>query len=260
MKYIFAGDRDIAVSVLNHLMQQGYAPEALLVSGEGRASHAEELIALSGLRDELVFRGGNFKTPEAIALLQELQPDYIIGIHFPYIIRKDVLDIPKIGFLNLHPAYLPYNRGWHTPTWAILEGTPIGATLHFMSEELDAGDIIHQKQLDVLPNDTANSLYRRLKDLELDVFKEALPSILRLEPNRQAQDINLGTSHNRRDLFKPEVQKINLEEKYKAEQLLNKLRALTTNSLAEAAYFEENGKTYRVQVQITEEDNTEKQP
>ena len=256
MKYIFAGDRDIAVSVLNHLMQQGYEPAALLVSGEDRASHAEELITLSGLPQELIFRGGDFKTTEAIALFEELQPDYIIGIHFPYIIRKNVLDIPKIGFLNLHPAYLPYNRGWHTPTWAILEGTPIGATLHFMSEELDAGDIIHQKQLDVLPNDTANSLYRRLKDLELDVFKEALPSILKLKPTRQVQDLSLGTSHNRKDLFKPEIQKIFLDKEYKAEELLNRLRALTTNSLAEAAYFEVNGKKYRVQMQIIEEENT----
>ncbi|WP_242927530.1 methionyl-tRNA formyltransferase [Pontibacter vulgaris] len=258
MKYIFAGDRDIALSVLSYLMQQGYEPAALLVSGEDRASHAEELISLSRLPQELIFRGVDFKAPGAIALFEELQPDYIIGIHFPYIIRKEVLNIPKIGFLNLHPAYLPYNRGWHTPTWAILEGTPIGATLHFMSEELDAGDIIHQKQLDVLPNDTANSLYRRLKDLELDVFKEAFPSIIKLEPNGQVQNLSLGTSHNRKDLFKPEVQEINLEEEYKAGELLKKLRALTTNSLAEAAYFEKNGKKYRVQIQITEEKNIAK--
>ncbi|MBC5995064.1 formyltransferase family protein [Pontibacter cellulosilyticus] len=257
MKYVFAGDRDIAVNVLDYLIQQGHFPLALLVSGEERASHADELIALSGLPEELIYRGGDFKTTEAIASLLDLQPDYIIGIHFPYIIRKEVLEIPQVGFLNLHPAYLPFNRGWHTPTWAILDGTPIGATLHFMSEELDAGDIIHQSELRVLPNDTANSLYRRLKDLELSVFKEALPLILSLEPLRKVQDLSLGTSHNRKDLFKPEVQKIMLEEEYKAKDLLDKLRGLTTNSLAEAAYFEENGKKYRVQVQIIEEENTE---
>lgn len=253
MKYIFAGDRNIAVNVLQHLVSEGHRPSALMVSGDARSTHAEELIALSQLPDNLIFKGTDFK--DNIETIKELQPDYIIGIHFPYIIFKEVLEIPKVGFLNLHPAYLPYNRGWHTPSWAILEGTPIGATLHFMSEKLDAGDIVHQKQLNVLPNDTANSLYQRLKDLEFDVFKEVLPSIISLNPSRKPQDLTTGTSHNKKDLFKADVQMIDLDNEYNARGIINQLRALTTNSLDEASYFVEGGKKFRIQIQIFEENN-----
>ena len=127
----------------------------------------EELIALADLPDSHVLNHKNFKTDASVALLQSLDLDYIFGIHFPHIIPKQLLDIPKIGFLNLHPSYLPYNKGWHTPSWAIMENTPVGATLHYMSEALDEGDIIAQQRVAILPEDTANTLYARILDTEL---------------------------------------------------------------------------------------------
>lgn len=254
MKYVFAGDRDIAVHVLEFMMGEGHHPEALLVSGVDRASHAEELMKLSKLPENRIFVGKEFTEATNLEILKSIKPDYIIGIHFPYLISKEVLNIPIIGFLNLHPAYLPYNRGWHTPSWAIMDETPIGATLHFMAEALDAGDIIYQEELSPGPGDTANSLYKKLKALELEVFKKAWPQLKNLQPSRTPQELNAGTSYKRKDLFKPEVQELHLEEKYELEPLLRKLRGLTTNSVDEAAYFSKNGKRYKIQVSITEED------
>lgn len=89
------------------------------------------------------------------------KPDYIFCIHYHNIVPKDILEIPSKGCINLHPAYLPYNRGWHTPSWAILEGTPYGATMHYMTEELDKGDIIYQEQLPIASEDTAHTHYTR---------------------------------------------------------------------------------------------------
>ena len=159
-----------------------------------------------------------------------------------------MLDIPTEGTLNLHPAYLPYNRGWHTPSWAILEGTPIGATLHFMDAGIDTGDIVLQKQLDVSPADTANTLYVRLKRLELETFKEAWPAIRDRSYERIVQSSDAGTTHKREDLFCDEVQRLELPR-----ETLRKLRGLTTNDISESAYFEEDGRRYRIQVQIEEE-------
>jgi methionyl-tRNA formyltransferase len=70
--------------------------------------------------------------------------------------------------LNLHPV-LPYNKGWNTPSWAILDNTTYGATLHFMTEALDEGDIIHQKKLEIVFADTANTLYQKALELEKEV-------------------------------------------------------------------------------------------
>lgn len=250
-RFAFAGDRDIAVRVLDHLLGLGARPLALMVTEPGRASHADELVArCAHLDPSMIFRGREFREPRGMAALRELQLDLVVGVHFPYLVPPEVLEIPRTGVLNLHPAYLPYNRGWHTPSWAILEGTPVGATLHFMDAGVDTGDIVHQRELAVSPADTANTLYARLKELELQVFVEAWPGLAGGGFRRLPQPPDGGTAHKRADLLTPAVQRIDLEAPATAGELLRKLRALTTSHPGEAAYYEMNGMRYRVQVTI----------
>ena len=251
MKYIFAGDRDISVEILKFMMEGGYKPSALLVTEKSKASHADKLIKLSGLKPENIFEGKSFTQQDTIAKLRAIEAKYIIGIHFPYIIPQEVLDIPSTGFLNLHPAYLPYNKGWHTPSWAILDETPYGATLHFMSKELDKGDILHQKKIQVNPEDTANSLYQRVKELEIEVFKEAFPTLL--NNPRKVKQTDEGTMHVKKQLAA--IQKLHLNEMVTTGDLLKKLKALTTNEVKEAAYFEIDNKKYFIQVVVTPDNN-----
>ncbi len=253
-RFAFAGDRDIAVWVLKYILEQGQKPVCLLLSEVARASHARELRSLcSFLKEEDILTGKEFREPAGIRKLRELDLHYIVGIHFPYLVPSEVLSIPRIGFLNLHPAFLRYNRGWHTPSWAILEGTPAGATLHFMDSGVDTGDIIHQRALEVSEGDTADSLYKRLKELEVEVFKEAWPALMDQSFRRTAQKESEGTVHKRKDLFAEKVQRIDLDSSIKIRDLIRRLRALTTNQVEEAAYYEDNGKCFRVQLTITQQ-------
>lgn len=249
MRYAFAGDREISINILKFLISKGYIPAALFVSEPSKASHANELIQMAGLPEEYIFRGNEINQPGSLKKLAQLNLVYIISIHFPYIIPSSLLNIPLVGVLNLHPAYLPYNKGWHTPSWAIIEGDPYGATLHFMEEELDQGDIINQKILEVNPTDTANSLYQRALKLEEEVFYEAFEDILSLNPPRKKQ-IDKGSAHLKKDL--KAIQRIDLDKKYTGEEIINKLRGLTTNSISEAAYFEINNKRITLQVTLKE--------
>jgi methionyl-tRNA formyltransferase len=253
MKFVFAGDRDISVWVLEYLICKGHYPEILLLTEEGKATHDKELIVLANLSENNIFYGKAFQSLECLDKLRSFQPDYIIGIHFPYLISKEILDIPKYGFINLHPAFLPFNRGWHTPTWGILESTPIGATLHFMSEKLDEGDIIHQRELDINPFDTADSLYKRLKLLEFEVFKEALPTLITKQVKINSQSVSEGTQHKKKDLFENKLRHLNLKEQYFFEDLLHRMRAFTTNYPNEAVFYFINGKKYYLQIKITSE-------
>src|ERR1700694_4543671 len=133
LRIAFAGDRDIGTWILEFILSHGVHPVALLVPEKSRASHSDELRKLcSDLAEECIMVGASFREPAGIDKLRSLNLDYILGVHFPYLVPESVLAVSGRGFLNLHPAYLPFNRGWHTPTWAILEGTPVGATLHFM--------------------------------------------------------------------------------------------------------------------------------
>jgi methionyl-tRNA formyltransferase len=254
LRIAFAGDRDIGVWVLEYLVGQGVKPLALCISDDARASHATELIALcSHLPQENILRGSQFRQLPSLQLMRDLNLDCLICIHFPYIVPEAVLSLPRIGVLNLHPAYLPYNRRWHTPSWALLEEMPIGATLHFMDAGIDTGDIVHQRALLPTPGDTANTLYRRLKQLELEVFQEAWPQIAAGTYQRHAQEPLAGTAHQRQDLFVDAIQRLDLDAQVNTGVLIRRLRALTTNRVDEAAYFEVNSRRYRVQVTISEE-------
>lgn len=247
MKYGFAGDRQLSVEILKFLINGGYKPSFLIVGDSKSASHKQELIEISGLEESSIYNMSFINDPKNTDILNNYKVDYIFGIHFPYIIHERVLSIPKIGFLNLHPAYLPYNKGWHTPSWAIIDKKKYGATLHFMSEELDGGDIVAQEDIEIEPYFTANELYKQVLELEKKVFIEALPELLSLNPKRMRQVSN-GTSYYKKDLSK--IQKIDIDNKILPMEFIDKLRALTTNDVNEAAYFIIDGKKYSIQVKI----------
>ena len=254
LRIAFAGDRDISVRVLDFLIEEGVRPAALIVSEPGRASHAEEMVArCDHLDPDYVLAGEAFRAVPAVEVLNSLALDLVVSVHFPYVVPPDVLRVPRLGWLNLHPGFLPWNRGWHTATWAMMEETPVGATLHFMDEDLDAGDIVRQRQLDIGPGDTADSLYSRLLDLELEVFKEAWPRLMDGTYERTPQKDEAGSSHSRRDLDTPQVQRLDLEADVVTGDLLRRIRALTTNHIDEAAYYEIDSTRYRIRLDVTEE-------
>jgi methionyl-tRNA formyltransferase len=251
----FAGDRDIAANVLALLLERGERPLALVLPDQGRASddtRLQQLCETSGCRP-LVLRAGELHTATAIAALRALDLDFLLCVHFAQLLRRPLLETARRGVLNLHPAFLPYNRGWHTPTWAILDGTPAGATLHFVTEGLDDGDIVYREQIAIDPGDTAHTLYARLKALELRVFAEGWALVRERRVHLEPQCSQCATFHRRRDLFQPAVQRIELDDVVRTSDLLRRLRALTTSRLDEAAYFDMNGRRYRVQVTITPE-------
>lgn len=236
------------MQALELLKDAGLEPSVLIVASGKNADFAGEM--KEKLPGVPLLEGAEFRSPAGVNFLSSMNVDYFISVHFPYIIPAEVLRIPRVGALNLHPAFLPYNRGWHTPSWAIIDGTPYGATLHWVDEGIDTGELAMQKQIEVLASDTANSLYQRALAAEVELFKEAIPHLLNDSLPRVAQT-GSGTSHVKGDL--KELQRLNLSEKTETESLVRRLRALTTNDVAEAAFFEINGKRYRIRIDISEE-------
>jgi methionyl-tRNA formyltransferase len=250
----FAGDRDVAVAVLDRLRADDVAPVALLLPSRARASHDAELEALCpDLPPEAVVRGPDaVRAPATADRLRTLDLDFLLSVHYPYLLPEALLALPRCAALNLHPAYLPYNRGWHTPSWALLDDTPIGATLHVMTPDVDAGPIVRRERLAVRPEDTAHRLYQRLRALEVAIFDAAWPALRAGEASLTTPSAD-GTLHAKDDLHTPAVQHIDPSAQVRAGALLRRLRALTTNRLDEAAYVEQDGTRYRIQVSITPE-------
>jgi hypothetical protein len=197
-----------------------------------------------------VIRGRQLGDPRAIELLRRLDLDFMVCVHFPYLLRRPILDGGTGGVLNLHPSYLPYNRGWHTPTWALLDGTPAGATLHYMDEALDTGDIVCQRRRSSTrptPRTRCTGSSRRSRSRCSGRAGSASGAVYapacRRRPARPRFIVVRPCS------IPPSSASI-WTRTVRAADLLRRLRALTTDRLDEAAYFESGGRKYRVQVTI----------
>lgn len=111
-----------------------------------------------------VDRPAKIGAPEFHAHLRALGVDLVISIACPQILRRDLLDLPPRGCINVHGALLPKYRGKMPSFWVLANGEKeTGVTVHFMNEKLDDGPIIVQKRLPILPDDTLHSLVLRSK-------------------------------------------------------------------------------------------------
>ena len=98
--------------------------------------------------------------------LPGLSPDLIVTAHFGKVIeKKEIIDIPRLGWLNLHPSLLPYYRGMAPQHWPIINGeSETGITAHYMDQTADTGDIILQRKVKIMPD-----MY--VSDLQLEFLK-----------------------------------------------------------------------------------------
>jgi len=245
LRIAFAANRNIGLQSLRLLLEHQIEPVALLLPSDNTDGSSAAMRQLLPHVPELT--GRQIHSHDVVGKLRALELDFILSVHFPYIFSPKILRLPRVGTLNLHPALLPFNRGWHTPSWAILENTPYGATLHWVDEGMDTGDIALQREVSVLPSDTADSLYARALAAELDVLREAIPllkaGILPRMPQR-----GQGTTHVKAEL--DAVRRLDLEASMPVGDMLRIVRSLTTNRGGEAAWFELDGTRYLIQISI----------
>lgn len=136
-----------------------------------------------------LFQPEKISTESSINLLKGLSPDLIVVVAFGEIFKKEVLDIPPMGCINLHFSLLPRFRGAAPVQWAVISGiSKTGVTVFFLNEALDGGDVIMKKELDVLPSDTAGTLVERLSKIGGDVLAESIGKIAGGKFERIPQD------------------------------------------------------------------------
>ena len=119
-----------------------------------------------------------------------------------------------------------------------------------MDEGLDTGPIALRRQVAILPEDTADSLYRRILKCEGDLLDEAVPRILKDTLPVEAQ-AGPGTSHRKKDL--EQIAELKLDQRHTVRQIVDLLRALTTSDPSESAWFRDSGSLYRLQVTLIKE-------
>lgn len=185
-------------------------------------------------------------------LVEELEPDLLISAGFRHIVPERILSVPNRGAINLHPSYLPYNRGANPNVWSIVEETPAGVTIHCMEADVDAGDVVAQRRVEKRPEDTGRTLYERQNEAMIDLFVENWPDIRDGAFDAVSQD-GQGSFHNKAEF--PELFELDLDEEMTIGDTLDRLRALTYPPY-DNAYFEVDDTRYFVEVKITPESET----
>ncbi len=222
---------------------------AVVIHPPERAKFQGEIAACAQSAGAKVLTVRDLGDPTAFAKLGDLRPEMGISVMYGYLLKRNFLEIIPHGCLNLHPGYLPYNRGAHPNVWSIIDKTPAGVTLHYIDEGIDTGDLVQQKAVSVCPSDTGESLYHKLEAAALELLQEAWPAVERGEVARTAQPRDQGTFHKQADLTR--IDEIDLEQSYRAQDLLDLLRARTFPPYP-GAFFRHNGRKVHVRVQFEE--------
>ncbi|MFZ6753035.1 formyltransferase [Undibacterium sp. Dicai25W] len=119
------------------------------------------------------------KNPELRAQIAEIAPDFIFSFYYRHMLPVDLLGLAKRGAYNLHGSLLPKYRGRVPVNWAVLQGeTETGATLHEMAAKPDAGAIIAQTAVPILPDDTAYEIFGKLTVAAEQTLWHALPRLI----------------------------------------------------------------------------------
>jgi methionyl-tRNA formyltransferase len=250
VKIFFMGNNWLGWRALAWLRERGADVVGLALHPPERRQHGDEIVAAASLPPDRIFDASHLRDPVVRRRVAALHADIGLSVLLGYILAPEFLAVFPRGVVNLHPAWLPFNRGAHPNVWSIVDGTPAGATLHWVDPGVDTGDIIAQAPIEVAAEDTGETLYRKLERASLEVFRQTWPAIEAGTAPRRRQE-GPGTSHRVRDLER--IDEIDLDRSYRARDLLDVLRARTF-SPHKGAFFRAEGKRVYVRVCLEAEE------
>ncbi len=224
-KILFLGTPEFAIKPLEALINAGYEINGVITAPDKPVGRKQILTpppvkSLAEKHNLPIYQPGNKN--ELLKIMKKLRPDLAIVAAFGMILIKEMLDIPKYGFLNIHPSLLPRWRGASPIQSAILAGDEkTGVSIMLLDEKMDEGPILVQKEFKI-ENKNYKELENILSELGAKMLTEIIPKWINGEINPQQQDSSKAT-------YTQKIQKedglINLNET--PEMTEKKIRAFT---------------------------------
>ena len=119
------------------------------------------------------------KIREEYGEILDMKPDLIVTCAYGQIIPKELIDYPKYGCINIHASLLPEYRGGAPIHHAVIDGKDkTGITIMYMNEKMDEGDILYQKEIDILDTDNTSTMFNKLSVLGSEMIKEFIPKLI----------------------------------------------------------------------------------
>lgn len=183
MKIVFAGTPEFAVPTLEMLLEGPHDVCAIYTqpdrpAGRGQKLKPSPVKQLAQSHGIPIFQPTTLKDPEEQERLRSHDADLMVVVAYGLILPKAVLEIPRLGCVNVHASLLPRWRGAAPIQRAILAGDEVsGITIMFVEPRLDAGPMLHKKSCRIAPLETAGALHDRLAGLGAEALAEILPEI-----------------------------------------------------------------------------------
>ena len=194
MRILFMGTPDFAVASLRQLVEDGHTVCGVFTQPDKPKNRGHKL-AFSPVKEYAITHGIPVYQPlkmrdgEALALVEQLEPELIVVAAYGKILPEEILNAPPLGAINVHSSLLPKYRGAAPINWAILNGeTETGVSIMYMAKELDAGDVILQLTTPIGEDEDAQSLTVRLAELGAQALSRTVRALADGTAARMPQD------------------------------------------------------------------------
>jgi methionyl-tRNA formyltransferase len=200
---------------------------------------AQPFVRLARAMGHPVFTPESMRDAEFLRQIRRLAPDVIAVAGFHKMLPRELLRIPPRGVVNLHGSLLPQYRGPCPWKWAIMNGEKtLGASVHWMTEEVDRGDILAQQEVAIEPRDTAESLFHK-------ICAVGGPLLARTVEDLEAGRVQPRVQDHRRASYYgvPSDEDCRIRWEWSAERICNRVRGLCPRP---GAWTQYGGKRVRV--------------
>lgn len=258
MDIVFMGTPEFAVPSLESLYESGHNISMVMTQKDRRKGRGKKMqptpIKEKALELGLeVYQPDSINSTESMEKLKEISPDCIVVIAYGQILKKEILNIPKYGCINVHASLLPKYRGPAPINWAIINGEEeTGITIMEIDEGLDTGDMICSREINIREIDDSESIHHKLSILGSELIVEALEGIGKGDFTKTPQEHDLSSYAPM--LFK-DTGKINWNDS--GDKIKNLIRGLKPWPSAYMTYGKDNVKIHQVEKidKFSNEDN-----
>jgi len=201
MKTIVLAYHNIGCAGIEALLRHGFEIGAVFTHRDDPRENIwfNSVAELAASRGIPVFAPDDINHPLWVQRIKKMNPDILFSFYYRNMVKSAILDIPRAGCFNLHGSLLPAYRGRCPVNWVLANGEKeTGATLHHMTSQPDAGDIVSQTRVAISSDDTARSLHDKLAKASAEMLDDVLPSVKNETAPRLAQDNSKATYYGGR--------------------------------------------------------------
>ena len=197
MRVLFMGTPDFAEESLKSLVETNYDVIGVVTNPDKPKGRGMKMVA-SPVKEYAQEKGLKIYQPEKVRKnvefieeIKNLNPDVICVVAYGKILPKEILEIPKLGCINVHGSLLPEYRGAAPIQWAVLNGDKTtGITTMYMDEGMDTGDMILKQEVEIGEDETTGELWDRLSKIGGELLVKTLKEIEKGTAPREKQGEN----------------------------------------------------------------------